>query len=162
MVGVITGVSEKGVGLSEKVWEVYNTSTGVQPGAYDGEADVLVMRDVLELALDRQSAEDYMRNITRTWAIFMGVGDYETQEMDIVGYREADFHAYTDVTMPAVTLQPYMESLVYVDKHPQPSHATDLPELLQQFYGNMTIENTKTIVASHETGKKSKINFKSQ
>jgi hypothetical protein len=57
LVGVITGVSERGIGLSEKVWEVYNTTTGVQRGHYDGEADVLVMRDVLELALDRKSAE---------------------------------------------------------------------------------------------------------
>jgi hypothetical protein len=43
LVGVVTGVSQFGVGLSEKVWEVSNgTATAfgnaaVQPGAYDGE-----------------------------------------------------------------------------------------------------------------------------
>jgi hypothetical protein len=93
-----------------------------------------------------------MRNMTRTWAIFLGVGDYETQEMDIVGYRAADFHAYTPETMPDVTSQPYIQDLVYVDKHPQPSTDTTLPNLLLNYNGNMTMENTKTIVATHETG----------
>jgi hypothetical protein len=153
LVGIVTGVSEKGIGMSEKVWEVYNTTTGVQRGRYNGEADVLVMRDVLELALDKQSAEDYMRNdINRTWSVFLGVGDYATQEMDIVGYRAKDFHAYTPETMPDVTSQPYFEDLVYVDKHPQPSTDTTLPTLLEKYYGNMTMSNTRDIVRTHETG----------
>ena len=122
LVGVVTGVSQEGIGLSEKVWEVYNTTTGVQEGHFDGEADVLVMRDVLELAPNRSVAEAYMRaDPARTWAVFLGVGDYATQELDIVGYREADFHAYTPETMPAVTGQQAFDQLVYVDKHPQPS-----------------------------------------
>jgi len=154
MVGVVTGVSQRGIGLSEKVWEVYNTSSGMQKGQYDGEADVLVMRDVLELAPNRSSAEDHMRSDdNRTWAVFLGVGDYETQQMDIVGYRAADFHAYTPDTMPAVTLQPYFEDLVYVDKHPQPSHdPSSLPDLLAKYWGNLSMEATSAINAGHETG----------
>jgi len=154
LVGVITGVSEKGIGLSEKVWEVYNSSTGVQKGHYDGEADVLVMRDVLELAPNRSSAELYMRNDPdRTFAVFLGVGDRETQQMDICGYREADFHAYTPETMPDVTGQPYMKDLVYVDKHPQPSHdLTELPDLLTAHYGAIDQVTTAAIAAGHETG----------
>jgi hypothetical protein len=80
---------------------------------FDPQADVLVMRDVLELAPNRSAAEQYLRDPTahgnRTFAVFLGVGDYATQRLDVVGYREADFHAYTDATMPAVTGQPYME-----------------------------------------------------
>ena len=37
LVGVVTGVSQRGIGLSEKVWETYNDTTGVQEGHYDGE-----------------------------------------------------------------------------------------------------------------------------
>jgi hypothetical protein len=70
------------------------------------------MRDVLEMAPNRTSAEAHMRaDPTRTFAVFLGVGDYDTQRMDIVGYRESDFHAYTDETMPAVTGQPYMKGM---------------------------------------------------
>jgi hypothetical protein len=93
-----------------------------------------------------------MRNMTRTWAIFLGVGDYETQEMDIVGYRAADFHAYTPETMPDVTSQPYIQDVVYVDKHAQPSDDTTLSSMLIQYHGNMTMDVTKKIVATHETG----------
>lgn len=152
MVGVITGINSVGIGFSEKVWMVSNASVDVQPGTYDGEAVVLVSRDVLENAENRQQAEDYMRQANRTWAVFLGIGDFESQQMDIVGYRETDFHAYTPETMPAVTSQPEFDSLVYVDKHPQPSSDTTLPDLLAQYYGNLTIETTAMINYGHTTG----------
>jgi hypothetical protein len=143
---------------------------------------VCVIRDIVELADDRASAEAYMRGANRTWSVFLGVGDFSTNEMDIVGYvtvrnrvvtavsinifsncscshhrpyhrpyhhssmilrsqvdrivwcsfilpslspssrhryRHDDLHVYTPETMPAITLQPEFENLVYVDKHPQ-------------------------------------------
>jgi hypothetical protein len=157
LTGVITGVSEDGIALSEKVWEVSNMTKGVQAGRYNGEADVLVMRDVLELAADRATAEVYMRNLVRTFAVFLGVGDYATQQMDIVGYRMTDFHAYTPETMPAVTGQPAFVDLVYVDKHPQPSTAdpadpNGMPALLAQYYGEIDGLAAMDIVAGHDTG----------
>jgi hypothetical protein len=42
LVGVVTGVSQRGIGLSEKVWETYNGTTGVQKGHYDGEVATLM------------------------------------------------------------------------------------------------------------------------
>lgn len=136
-----------------------------------------MIRDIVELADDRASAEAYMRAANRTWSVFLGVGDFSTNEMDIVGYvaayctsiprirrrsharcscsyqgpycapcrashhrpyrlcssltsrarapssrhryRHDDLHVYTPETMPAITLQPEFENLVYVDKHPQ-------------------------------------------
>ena len=76
------------------------------------QADVLVMRDVLEQAPNRSTAEAHMRaDPNRTFAVFLGVGDYETQKLDIVGYRESDFHAYTDETMPDVTGHAYIKGI---------------------------------------------------
>jgi hypothetical protein len=73
--------------------------------------------------------------------------------MDIAGYREADFHAYTPDTMPVVTGQPHMDDLVYVDKHPQPSaDITTLPDLLTTYYGSIDQPATAAIAAGHETG----------
>ena len=60
-----------------------------------------------------------MQAANRTWAIFIGVGDYETNSLDIIGYKQDSAVAYTDVTMPSVTGMPYLESVCYVDKHPQ-------------------------------------------
>jgi len=51
-VGVVTGVSQVGVGVSEKVWMTYDTPD-LQPGSYDGEADVLVLRDILQFSKNR-------------------------------------------------------------------------------------------------------------
>lgn len=154
MVGVVTGVAQDGVGLSEKVWMDYDRYS-LQPGSYDGEPDVFVMRDVLEHSKNREEAEAYMASAHRTWGIWLGIGDFETQEMDIVGYQQASSIPYTDVTMPAQTGQPYLENIVYVDKHPQPSgdgvNGT-LPVALSDFYGSMSVENARVVVQYHSTG----------
>ena len=113
---------------------------GLQPGHFQGEPDVFVLRDILQYSSTRMEAETYVNSINRTWAIFIGVGDFATQKFDIIGYKEDSAVAYTDVTMPSVTGQPYFDSLCYVDKHPQPSWdtpdgATYLPTVLSDFYG---------------------------
>lgn len=154
MVGVVTGVSQHGIGVSEKVWETYE-GTGMQPGSYDGEADIFVLRDILEQSKNRVDAETYLMEANRTWAIWVGVGDYETQRFDLVGYKEDSLVVYTDVTAPEQTGQPYLESIAYVDKHPQPSGegpTGTLPTVLQDFYGDITQENTKIITQYHQTG----------
>ena len=62
MVGVITGVSDRGVGISEKVWMTYDTPS-LQPGSYDGEPDVFVLRDLVQLAANREEAEKHMQEV---------------------------------------------------------------------------------------------------
>ena len=127
----------------------------LQPGSYDGEPDVFVMRDVLEHSKTRVEAEEYMQSASRTWGIWLGIGDFDTQVMDIVGYKQDSSIPYTDVTMPEQTEMPYMESMVYVDKHPQPSHDGvngTLPTALGDFYGDMTPENARVVVQYHQTG----------
>jgi hypothetical protein len=51
-VGVITGVSQSGIGVSEKVWMTYDRRS-LQPGSYDGEPDVFVLRDILQNSKNR-------------------------------------------------------------------------------------------------------------
>lgn len=155
MVGVITGVSESGIGVSEKVWMTANKKKDMQPGGYDGEPDVFVLRDILELSSTKEEAEQYMKEAKRTWGIWVGAGDYKSQEFSLTAYRQEDAVVYNDKTMPSVTGQPYMESVVYVDKHPQPSSEGPngtLPSALQHFYGKISIDTTKQIVQAHETG----------
>lgn len=62
---------------------------------------------------------------------------------------------YTDETMPEVTGQPYLESVVYVDKHPQPSGegpTGTLPTALADFYGDISMANSRVILQYHKTG----------
>ena len=151
MVGVITGVSQSGIGVSEKVWMTHD-KRDLQPGSYDGEPDVFVLRDILENASTKEDAEEYMLNAKRTWGMWVGTGDYKSQEFDLTGYRQKDSVTYNDKTMPSMTGQPYMENLCYVDKHPQPSTDDTLPTALKYFYGQISLDTTKTIVQTHTTG----------
>ncbi len=67
----------------------------------------------------REDAEQTLLAAQRTWAIWIGIGDYASNTLDIVGYQQASVGIYTDVTMPSMTGQPYLESVVYADKHQQ-------------------------------------------
>ena len=96
-----------------------------------------------------------MQKVSRTWAIWIGIWDYESQIMDLVGYTQQQVVVYTDETMPSMTGQPYLESIAYADQHPQPSWEGPegpLPTSLQDFYGNITSETSKIIAQNHQTG----------
>ena len=153
-VGVVTGIAQDGIGVSEKVWMTYDKPS-LKPGSYDGNPDIFVLRDILQNSKNRVEAEAYLQQVTRTWGMFVGVGDFETQTFDLVGYQQASAVVYTDVTMPSVTGMPYLESVAYVDKHPQPSGegpTGTLPTFLTDFYGDITMENTRIAVRYHQTG----------
>lgn len=157
LVGVITGIAQDGVGVSEKVWMIYPEDGGsnLQPGAYDGVPDVFALREILQHKVNRAEAEEYINSIKRTWGMWVGVGDFTSQTFDLIQYRQADATTLTDVTAPAETGQPYLEGVCYVDKHPQPSGegpTGTFPTALTDFYGNITMENTRAIVQFHQTG----------
>ena len=154
MVGVITGLAQNGIGVSEKVW-MTNGKKNLQHGNYDGVADVMMLREILEKSKTKEDAETYMQSIKRTFAIWVGVGDFESQKFDLVGYTEKAATVYTDETMPKMNGQPYLKSIAYVDKHPQPSHDGvngTLPTALQHFYGDISMETTSQIINYHQTG----------
>lgn len=153
-VGVITGVSQTGIGISQKVWEVTDMD-GLQPGTFQGEADCFVLREILEKSQTREEAEAFIQAAKRNWAIWVGIGDYSSGKFDLLGYKEESAVVYNDVTMPSMTGQPYFPSVVYVDKHTQPSWDTPngtLPTALNDFYGKIGLETTKQIVQFHQTG----------
>ena len=153
-VGAVTGIAQNGIGISEKVWMTYDKND-IQRGRYDGEPDVFVLRDILQYSSTREEAEAYVNSVKRTWAIFIGVGDFASQKFDIIGYKRSSVDVYDDVTMPDVTGQPYLPSVVYVDKHPQPSGEGPngtLPTALTDFYGDISSESSRTILQFHETG----------
>jgi hypothetical protein len=150
-VGAITGVSQSGIGISEKVWMI--TGQDNPPGSYDGIADVFVLRDILEKSPNRAAAETYIQNAKRTWGMWVGIGDYETQMLDLVAYSQTNATVYTDVTTPPQTQQKYLEQIAYVDKHTQPSTGDlTLSEALTDFYGSISQETSKIITQYHRTG----------
>lgn len=150
MIGVITGVAEDGIGVSEKVW--YNAGAEDPPGSYDGEPDVFVLRDILQLSGNKEEAVDIMQNANRTWGIWVGAGDFASQQMNIVAYQQESAIAYTDQTITQLTGQPVLKDLVYVDKHAQPSGDTTFPQVLTDLYGTLSLETGPQATQFHGTG----------
>lgn len=153
-VGVVTGVSSRGVGISEKVWMSYDKRE-LQPGSYDGEADTFVLRDILEKSLTKSDAEAYINKVARSWGMWVGVGDYESMTFDLVTYSQKAATVYTDKTIGQVTEQPMLKSIAYVDKHPQPSGEGpngSLPTVLTDLYGQISLETTKVVTQYHQSG----------
>ncbi len=50
--GAITGVSQRGIGLSQKVWTTYD-GRGYMPGSFQGQTDVFVLRTILQKAKNK-------------------------------------------------------------------------------------------------------------
>jgi hypothetical protein len=134
-VGAVTGFSRR-ITLSQKVWDVTGES-GNQPGSYDGEADALVIRRLLQFANSTAEAVHMAQTAHRTWAVFLGLGD-ASDAFRVVAYRQPDAVAYDDQSLPAVTKQPALQGVAYVDRHPQPSADTTMSTLLAQMHGQMT------------------------
>ena len=149
-VGSVTGWSAQ-IGVSEKVWETYERPS-VQPGHYDGEPVTGVIRDMLQFSGSKEEAATFAEGITRTWAVFLGVGD-SSGEFEALAYREADLKVYTPGNVTEITHMPVMEDLVYIDKHPQPSHDNvTMPALMARYYGNITAVNTIEATREMATG----------
>jgi len=134
--GAVTGFSTK-VALSEKVWETYN-GTGIQEGQYDGEPDALVIRDIMQFANNIDDAVAFTEGITRTWAIFIGVGEVDGGQFRALGYRKKNLQVFGPDNISSVTHAPAFDDVVYIDKHPQPSHDNvTMPALMAKYHGSL-------------------------
>jgi hypothetical protein len=155
MVGAVTGIAQNGIGISEKVWMTNMAGPDeLQDGSFNGTADIFVLRDILENAKNVAQADTMLNYARRTWGIWIGIGDFESQAFNIVGYRSNSSIAYNDQTMPSMTGQAMITDVAYVDRHTQPSwdHPGTLPTALQFFNGNIDLQTTKSIVQAHQTG----------
>jgi hypothetical protein len=141
-VGMVTGFSQT-IAQSEKVDDVSGASRPA--GTYKGEAVAMVIRDIVQNAQSKEDAVAIAQNASRTWSVWLGVGDYASQSFLAMNYKMASADAYDDKSLPSLTNQTAFEDVAYIDKHPQPSLHPDMPSLVQKHYGNMSAENVATI-----------------
>eukprot|EP01064_Diplonema_japonicum_P023685 TRINITY_DN34098_c0_g1_i1.p1 TRINITY_DN34098_c0_g1~~TRINITY_DN34098_c0_g1_i1.p1 ORF type:complete len:446 (+),score=113.37 TRINITY_DN34098_c0_g1_i1:42-1379(+) len=143
IVGVVTGFSTH-LALSEKVWLTYEDPS-VQPGSYDGLPVVGVIRDIIQFSKTKEDAFNFAYDRTRTWAVFMGVGDDSSQEFRAIAYRQKDLHWYGPQNISMITNFSAVQDVVFIDKHPQPSHDhVTMPSLVKQWNSNLTSDNVAT------------------
>lgn len=148
LVGTFTGLSVAPVGICEKVWLGYNgTSTRF------GAPWTFVLRDILQYDMDIDSAISRMADARRTCSIFVGVGDGQTQQFRGIEYSHETLNVYNDRNYPVVGAHAIIPGVMYWDKHVQPSNDACLPDLLQQYHGQLDAANTiKYITSQAQTG----------
>jgi hypothetical protein len=138
MVGAVTGFSQY-IGLSEKVDEV--TGKPDPKGSFDGKPDALVIREILQFATSKENAVIMAQKAPRTWGVWLGFGDIASQRFLAIAYDQEQVIPYDDVTLPFATGAPGFEGVAYIDKHTQPSSSPTLPDLVKQYYGNLSAVN---------------------
>ena len=109
-VGTVTGFSEY-VSQSEA-----ESSSLWSKGTYNGQGDVFLIRDVLQFAESAREAVEMARATSRTWAMWLGVGDY-MNNFEIMLYKNTEVLALDEWSVPDYTSQPHFDHIAYVDRH---------------------------------------------
>jgi len=147
-VGSITGYGYADVGICEKVWYGYD-------GKYNhfGKPFTFVLRDILQFSETKEEAIQSMQEAERTCAIFVGVGDSQSNQMDVIEYSFENVTVWNGTDYPVYNGHPYIKDVIYVDKYVQPSQDPCLAELLQYSYGNITsLYLFQNVAAQLQTG----------
>lgn len=70
--------------------------------------------------------------------MWLGFGDFESQEFLSILYDEENVIPLDDETLPFFTNQTRFKDVAYIDMHAQPSSHPDLPALVKDYYGRMS------------------------
>lgn len=165
-VGVVTGFNSAGLIQSEKV--SYNAMSagypkkcykplglnveGCVPGTYDGEGVPFVIRRIVETSPTKADAEASIASAKRTWHVYLGLGDSETMDFDVVGYAAERTKTWTNADLHTYTGATFIKDVTFVNKHVQPED-DGLHDILAPLVGNLTGEALAAYVPRvHGTG----------
>ena len=62
---------------------------GIPPGSYSGMSTPFVMREMMEMASTKEQAHAIARRATRTWGVWLGVGDGISSSFFAIEYMRA-------------------------------------------------------------------------
>ena len=146
-VGALTGYSSSNVGICEKYWGGYN-------GTYfdEGYPFHYLLRDILQFDPDTSAAMNRIIHADRTCAIFIGLGDSDTNQFRAVEYSHDIVNFFSDKSYPRYPGHPGAQGLVYIDKHFQPSRDPCLGSALLANYGQLDTDHLILAASLHQTG----------
>jgi len=146
-IGAMSGVSSAPMGICEKVWLSYNGTS-----SRSGIPWHFLLRDILQFDKTVDDAINRVNHADRTCSIFIGVGD-TVNKFKVMTYSYDAVTVYDDQNYPVYQNHPRLDSVVYVNKHYQPSTDPCLGTMLQQNYGKIdALFLIQSVVALHETG----------
>jgi len=151
-VGAVSGFNSAGLIMSEKV--SYNAMsagydeacikplgldlTGCVPGTYDGEGIPYVIRRFIETSPNKADAEDLIGNAHRTWHVYLGLGDSETMDFNVVGYSAQKYKVWDNSNLWNFTGTERIQDVTFLNKNVQPEKDTELYDILKAQVGSMT------------------------
>jgi len=164
--GSVSGFNSGGLIMSEKV--SYNAMSagydkpcykplgldieGCVPGTYKGEGLPFVIRRFIETSATKADAEEVIANAKRTWHVYLGLGDSETMDFDVVGYASEKFKIWNNSNLWNFTGTDRIPDVTFINKHVQPE-GTDLYDILKGLVGNMTGRNfAASVPHTHGSG----------
>jgi hypothetical protein len=150
MLGSITGVSSSGLALSEKVWDAYKGTHAIMGYAWN-----FLFQDVLQYDMDTDAALSRMATANRTCAVWLGVGDAHGNggggSFKAVQYSHQTVNFFNDRNFPAYPpAHDLFESLVFINKHVQPSSEPCMNDLMHAAYGALSARAAAQYVAALE------------
>jgi hypothetical protein len=98
-----------------------------------------VIRDILQFANDADEAVEIAKNAVRTWPVWLGIGD--GKKFRPMLYNSAELLELDENSLSEITGMPHFDDMAYIDMHGQPSKHTDLPAIIQDYYGKITPES---------------------
>lgn len=148
LMGSITGYSSAQMAISEKVWLHYDGVASIF-----GIPTTFLLEDILRWDMDTDQSLSRIATANRTNSIFIGIGDKYNNEFKAIEYSHQQVNVYNDRNYPTYANHDQFDSLLFVDKHTQPSSDPCLNSLLHKFYGNLSPMNTLQYITSQfQTG----------
>jgi len=111
---------------------------GCVPGTYAGEGLPFVIRRFVEMSGNKADAEQIIADAKRTWHVYLGLGDSETMDFDVVGYAWKQFKLWNNSDLFNFTGTERIQDVTFLNKHVQPEKDTELHDILAGIAGNMT------------------------
>jgi len=145
-IGAFTGISEAPLGICEKVWLSYNSSS-----SREGIPWHFMLRDILQFDKTVDDAINRVNAAARTCSIFIGVGD-PVRKFRVFEYSYEAVTVLDDYNYPVYPNHPRRPGLVFVNKHVQPSEDPCLGGYLGANYGIIDYEVLLQAAAIHQTG----------
>lgn len=148
MMGAITGYSAAQMAISEKVWDHYKGANSMA-----GYPATFLLEDILRFDMDTDQALSRIASANRTCSIFIGVGDKYNNQFKAIEYSHQVVNVFNDRNYPTYPNHDQFQSLVFVDKHTQPSSDPCFNTLLLKYYGSLDPTTTlKYITSQFQTG----------
>lgn len=160
---VVTSLNSAGLIQSERVTGNPATwGTNSTAGNYDGEGGVWMIRRITQMASNRETAIQMVKDAKRTWHFTLGYGDSETQGFNAVGLSNDAVKVWDDADIGSLTGSPRIDNVTFIGYPSQKVMYRVVKRIGNRFSGHLVASkvphkvrtgDVHAMVADHGEGK---------